>query len=82
MKTDWDSLFFSYHPHADQRPHEDHLLADVGLTRTVDGGLALAEDPTHRVDLGRPSPAQRAKALFQRGFNRLFNGDGAVFVRF
>ncbi len=25
--------------------------------------------------------AQRAKALFQRGFNRLFNGDGAVFVR-
>jgi hypothetical protein len=59
MQSDWDSLFFSYRPHADQQPHEKHLLADMGLIRTADGGLALAEDPTHRVELERPSLWQR-----------------------
>ena len=82
MKSDWDSLFFTYRPHADQRPHEDHLLADVGLARTAYGELVLAEDPTRLVDLERPSLWQRVKARFRQGFNRLFSSDGTAFVRF
>jgi hypothetical protein len=31
----------------------------MGLIRTADGGLALAEDPTHRVELERPGLWQR-----------------------
>ena len=65
MQNDWDSLFFSYRPHTDQQPHEAHLLADVGLVRTVDGGLALAEDPTYRVDLAPPSLWQRIGAALR-----------------
>lgn len=56
MQSDWDSLFFTYRPHADQRPHEDHLLRDVGLVRTALGEIALAEDPTSLVNLDRPGP--------------------------
>ncbi len=66
MQNDWDSLFFSYRPHADQQPHEAHLLADVGLVRSVDGGLALAEDPTYRVDLAPPGLWQRFGTALRR----------------
>ncbi|MDY0871476.1 hypothetical protein [Dongia rigui] len=59
MQSDWDSLFFTYRPHPDQQPHETHLLADMGLIRTADGGLALAEDPMHRVELERPNLWER-----------------------
>nr|WP_298682169.1 hypothetical protein [uncultured Dongia sp.] len=53
MKEDFNSLFFSYRPHADQR-QDERLLRDIGLTRTEMGELALAEDPSHLV--GPPSP--------------------------
>lgn len=66
MQNDWDSLFFSYRPHADQQPHEAHLLADMGLVRTIDGGLALAEDPTHRIPAASPSLWQRIGATLRR----------------
>jgi hypothetical protein len=49
MQNDFNSLFFSYAPHADQRVHDERLLRDIGLTRTESGDLALAEDPTHLV---------------------------------
>lgn len=82
MQSDWDSLFFSYRPHADQRPHDAHLLADVGLARTALGELVLADDPTKLVELSRPNRWQRVKSLFRQGFNRLFSADGTAFVRF
>ncbi|MBI2255215.1 MAG: hypothetical protein HYU58_11395 [Proteobacteria bacterium] len=66
MQSDWDSLFFTYRPHADQQPHEKHLLADIGLVRTIDGGLALAEDPTHRVYPGGQSLWQRVGGALRR----------------
>jgi len=53
MREDFNSLFFSYTPHADQR-QDERLLRDIGLTRTESGELALAEDPSHLV--GQPSP--------------------------
>jgi hypothetical protein len=56
MKNDFNSLFFTYTPHADQRVHDDRLLRDIGLTRTESGDLALAEDPTHLVK-APPRPA-------------------------
>ena len=56
MKNDFNSLFFTYVPHADQRVHDDRLLRDIGLTRTASGALALAEDPTHLVQ-APPRPA-------------------------
>ncbi|WP_374309691.1 hypothetical protein [Dongia sp.] len=56
MKNDFNSLFFTYAPHADQRGHDDRLLRDIGLTRTQSGELALAEDPTHLVT-APPRPA-------------------------
>jgi len=66
MQSDWDSLFFTYRPHADQQPHEKHMLADMGLVRTIDGGLALAEDPTHRVNPAGPGLWQRIGAALRR----------------
>lgn len=72
MQSDWDSLFFTYKPHADQLGDRDErLLRDVGLTRTPSGALALAEDPTYLVDTA--SPPRRGsgwlRALFT-GFAR------------
>ncbi len=49
MREDFNSLFFSYTPHTDQRAQDERLLRDIGLTRTEAGDLALAEDPTHLV---------------------------------
>lgn len=66
MQNDWDTLFFSYRPHADQQPHEKHLLADMGVVRTIDGGLALAEDPTHRVPVASPNLWERVGAALRR----------------
>ncbi|WP_374654062.1 hypothetical protein [Dongia sp.] len=64
MQSDWDSLFFTYRPHADQRPHDDHLLRDVGLVRNAYGDIAWAEDPTRLVpDLQRRSIWRRILAM-------------------
>lgn len=58
MQSDWDSLFFTYKPHADQLADRDErLLRDVGLTRIASGALALAEDPTFLIDASAPPRA-------------------------
>jgi hypothetical protein len=58
MLNDFNSLFFSFTPHADQRVQDERLLRDIGLTRTESGELAMAEDPTHLV-AAPPRPAPR-----------------------
>ena len=73
MKNDFNSLFFTYTPHADQRVHDDRLLRDIGLTRTESGALALAEDPTHLV----VTPPRRAEHWLRSVLAWLTGGEPA-----
>ncbi|MBK8160450.1 MAG: hypothetical protein IPK59_17310 [Rhodospirillaceae bacterium] len=74
MPNDFNSLFFSYTPHADQRVHDERLLRDIGLTRTESGALALAEDPTHLV----PAPPRPARRWLRVALDLLDGGRRAV----
>lgn len=65
LKNDWDSLFFTYRPHADQQPHEARLLADMGLTRTALGELARIEEPARPIGPPRRTAWQMLADLWR-----------------
>ncbi|WP_374379817.1 hypothetical protein [Dongia sp.] len=76
MQSDWDSLFFTYRPHADQIPHEERLLADIGLTRTALGELARAEDPARPIRAPKRSWWQTLRDQIYARRDRCLSGRG------